>query len=110
MFDLWWNHSVENQANARVFRIGQEKETFSVRVLVKDSVDEKIYELQKAKLQSLDNVFEAFQADKALGKEALFELLDWQIDEDEALGDEGSDDDIIDHGSDSDSDNSYRDD
>lgn len=37
--DLWWNHSVEQQAFGRVFRIGQKKETYLTRLVVKNTVD-----------------------------------------------------------------------
>ncbi|KAK1825689.1 SNF2 family N-terminal domain-containing protein [Podospora conica] len=47
--DLWWNKGLEDQANARVLRIGQEKPTYFVRLLLRDSMDERIIELQEDK-------------------------------------------------------------
>lgn len=36
--DLWWNHAVEQQAFGRIFRIGQKKETFMTRIVVRKYV------------------------------------------------------------------------
>ena len=47
--DLWWNSSVEQQAFCRVFRIGQTEETYITRFVVKNTIDEKLEELQKEK-------------------------------------------------------------
>ncbi|KUI63644.1 DNA repair protein rad5 [Cytospora mali] len=88
MVDLWWNHSVEAQATARVYRMGQQKETYSVRVIVEDSVDNRVYELQEKKLQSLQNAYQEFEADKNLDTETVYELLGWQHSEGETLSDE----------------------
>jgi len=40
--DMWWNSAVEQQAFCRVFRIGQQKETYFIRVMVENSIDERI--------------------------------------------------------------------
>lgn len=37
--DPWWNVAVENQAFARVYRIGQVQETKFLRLVVKNSID-----------------------------------------------------------------------
>ncbi|KAL9102688.1 MAG: hypothetical protein Q9163_002179 [Psora crenata] len=47
--DLWFNSCVEEQAFCRVFRIGQQSETFVTRFLVKDTVDERLEEMQEHK-------------------------------------------------------------
>ncbi|KAI9852139.1 MAG: hypothetical protein M1838_001763 [Thelocarpon superellum] len=53
--DLWWNHSVELQAFGRVFRIGQLKETYFTRVVVKNSVDDRMLKMQNEKIRIIDN-------------------------------------------------------
>lgn len=88
MVDLWWNHSVEAQATARVHRMGQQKETHSVRTIVEGSVDERIYRLQESKLEVIQNAFQEFEANKNLDRETLFQLLGWQTD---ILSDEDTD-------------------
>ncbi len=47
--DPWWNPAVENQAIDRCYRIGQDKKVIAYRMICKDTVEEKIQELQKRK-------------------------------------------------------------
>ncbi|KAF5629815.1 RIS1-like protein [Fusarium sp. NRRL 25303] len=47
--DEWWNKAVEEQAFKRVFRPGQLKETYLVRIMANDTIDERIILLQNAK-------------------------------------------------------------
>lgn len=47
--DPWWNPAVEMQASDRAHRIGQEKPVFIYKLIVKDSVEEKILQLQDRK-------------------------------------------------------------
>jgi SNF2 family DNA or RNA helicase len=56
LFDPWWNPAVENQAIDRAHRIGQKKTVIAYRLLIKESVEEKIRALQKSKSQLADDV------------------------------------------------------
>ena len=49
IYDPWWNPSVENQAIDRIHRIGQDKKVFAYRLIMKDSVEEKILKLKEKK-------------------------------------------------------------
>lgn len=49
-YDLWFNPAVENQATDRAFRIGQNKNVFVYRFITKNSFEEKIDNMIKAKL------------------------------------------------------------
>jgi SNF2 family DNA or RNA helicase len=49
MMDSWFNPSVEEQACDRIFRIGQTKPTFSHKVLIAGSVEERILKMQEKK-------------------------------------------------------------
>ncbi len=49
LFDPWWNPAVEAQAIDRTHRIGQKQTVFAYRLIVKNSVEEKIRQLQKQK-------------------------------------------------------------
>ena len=49
LFDPWWNPAVENQAIDRTHRIGQVNKVIAYRLVVKDSIEEKIRGLQKQK-------------------------------------------------------------
>lgn len=54
-YDLWFNPAVENQATDRAFRIGQKRNVFVYRFITKDSFEEKIDKMIKAK-QELSNL------------------------------------------------------
>ncbi|KAI3993959.1 hypothetical protein MKX01_002972 [Papaver californicum] len=49
LFEPWWNPAVEEQAMDRVHRIGQKEDVKIVRLIVKDSIEERILELQLGK-------------------------------------------------------------
>ncbi len=49
LFDPWWNPAVEAQAIDRTHRIGQKQTVFAYRLIIKDSIEEKIRQLQKKK-------------------------------------------------------------
>ena len=55
-YDPWWNISTENQATDRAYRIGQKKNVQVYKLITKDSIEEKIYELQKKKEKLMDNM------------------------------------------------------
>jgi SNF2 family DNA or RNA helicase len=56
LFDPWWNPAVENQAIDRTHRIGQTNKVIAYRLLIKDSIEEKIRELQKKKRALAEDV------------------------------------------------------
>ncbi|KKW21444.1 MAG: SNF2-related protein [Parcubacteria group bacterium GW2011_GWF2_50_9] len=49
IFDPWWNPAVESQAVDRAHRIGQTSKVIAYKLIVKDTVEEKILELQNKK-------------------------------------------------------------
>ncbi len=51
--DPWWNPQVENQASDRVHRIGQKNAVTILRLIMKDTVEEKVLNLQNEKKGSL---------------------------------------------------------
>lgn len=55
-YDPWWNISTENQATDRAYRIGQKNNVQVYKLITKNSIEEKIYELQKKKEQLVDNM------------------------------------------------------
>ena len=56
LFDPWWNPAVENQAIDRTHRIGQTNKVIAYRLLIKNSIEEKIRELQKQKKALAEDV------------------------------------------------------
>lgn len=53
----WWNPAVENQATDRVHRLGQRKNVTVYRMIMKESVEEKVEILKKRKAQLFNNLF-----------------------------------------------------
>ncbi|MDZ7290340.1 MAG: DEAD/DEAH box helicase [candidate division KSB1 bacterium] len=49
LYDPWWNPAVETQAIDRTHRIGQDKQVFAYKLITRDSVEEKILQLQERK-------------------------------------------------------------
>jgi non-specific serine/threonine protein kinase len=47
--DPWWNPAVEQQAIDRTHRIGQTKNIFAYRMICKDTIEDKIMQLQERK-------------------------------------------------------------
>lgn len=58
IYDPWWNPAVELQAADRTHRIGQTRAVSSVKLVVKDSIEEKILELQERKREIFDSVID----------------------------------------------------
>ena len=55
-YDPWWNPAVEAQATDRTHRIGQDKNIFVYKFITKDSVEEKILQLQDKKKELVENI------------------------------------------------------
>ena len=58
-FDPWWNPAVEEQATDRAYRIGQNKKVHVIKYVMKDSIEEKIYQLQRKKKELSDHVIDS---------------------------------------------------
>ena len=54
LLDPWWNPAVEAQAIDRAHRIGQSRHVFAYRLIARDTVEEKIAELQETKRELAD--------------------------------------------------------
>ncbi len=57
-YDPWWNISTENQATDRAYRIGQKNNVQVYKLITKNSIEEKIYELQQKKSELIDNMLD----------------------------------------------------
>ena len=53
-FDPWWNPAVEAQATDRAHRIGQKRTVYSVKLVTKGTVEEKVVEMQRRKQDIID--------------------------------------------------------
>jgi superfamily II DNA or RNA helicase len=76
-YDPWWNPAVENQATDRAYRIGQDKAVFVYRLIVENSIEQKILELQAKKQRIQNTIYEGEESDESalFRGEELLELL-----------------------------------
>ncbi|HET6249977.1 MAG TPA: SNF2-related protein [Tepidisphaeraceae bacterium] len=76
LLDPWWNPAVEAQAIDRAHRIGQSRQVFAYRLIAKDTVEEKVLQLQSSKRELADAIINAENSVIGkLGKEDLELLL-----------------------------------
>lgn len=59
LLDPWWNPAVEMQAADRVHRIGQNRPVFIYKYIIRETVEEKIVELQARKKNLVDQLISA---------------------------------------------------
>jgi superfamily II DNA or RNA helicase len=59
ILDPWWNPAVEAQAIDRAHRIGQDRHVFAYRLIARDTVEEKIIELQQTKRDLAEAIISA---------------------------------------------------
>lgn len=75
-YDPWWNLSTENQATDRAYRIGQKKNVQVYKLITKNSIEEKIYELQQKKAELVENMLSTKTAFiNKLSKEEIMHLF-----------------------------------
>ena len=76
-YDPWWNVSAENQATDRAYRIGQKNNVQVYKLITKNSIEEKIYELQNKKSVLVDNVLDTNTSFiNKLSKEEIMKLFE----------------------------------
>ena len=77
LLDPWWNPAVEAQAIDRAHRVGQTRQVFAYRLICKDTVEEKILDLQKQKRELADAILAAEEGSvlESLTAEDLEKLL-----------------------------------
>ncbi|MCI0470321.1 MAG: DEAD/DEAH box helicase [Candidatus Aminicenantes bacterium] len=76
IFDPWWNPAVEAQAIDRSHRIGQTRKVFAYKMVLADSIEEKILQLQEHKRILVDEVIAADNTSfKDLGKGDILDLF-----------------------------------
>ncbi len=76
LLDPWWNPAVEAQAVDRAHRIGQTRAVFAYRLIAKDTVEEKVVQLQQQKKALADAIIRADESlIRSLTREDLELLL-----------------------------------
>ena len=76
-YDPWWNVAAQNQATDRAHRIGQKKKVNVYKMIVKNSIEEKIQQLQEVKKDLADSIVGAADGVNLaqLSQEELLSLL-----------------------------------
>lgn len=78
-FDPWWNPSIENQATDRAHRIGQKSDVNVLKLIAKNTIEEKILKLQEEKSNLINSIITNDLNDnniiKKLNKDELINLL-----------------------------------
>jgi SNF2 family DNA or RNA helicase len=76
-YDPWWNLAAQNQATDRAHRIGQSAHVQVYKLIAKDTIEEKILELQEKKWSLMDAVSGSAEGSILdMTKEELLKLLD----------------------------------
>lgn len=57
LFEPWWNPATEEQAMDRVHRIGQRKDVKIIRIIARNTIEERVLELQEKKKELAKGAF-----------------------------------------------------
>jgi len=74
LMDPWWNPAAEEQAIDRVHRIGQQKQVYVTKFVMRNSIEERIVDLQQKKKYLAQGALGNVKADEFLGQMKLEEL------------------------------------
>jgi SNF2 family DNA or RNA helicase len=69
-FDPWWNPAVEDQATDRAHRIGQQKTVYSIKLITRNTVEEKVLALQNKKRSIINATVES--------EDAMIDRMSWE--------------------------------
>jgi SNF2 family DNA or RNA helicase len=76
LVDPWWNPAAESQAIDRCYRIGQKNNVMAYRMICKDTLEEKILNMQAQKRQLADELVSSTDGVlKSLSAEDVLELF-----------------------------------
>ncbi len=76
-YDPWWNLSAENQATDRTYRIGQKKNVQVYKLITKNSIEEKIYNMQERKAKLADDMLSTNETFiSRLSKDEIMDLFE----------------------------------
>ena len=73
--DPWWNPAVEDQASGRAHRIGQNRPVTVYRLVVEDSIEERILELHKHKRDLATDLLDGGEVSARLSEDELLALI-----------------------------------
>lgn len=74
-FDPWWNSSVEDQATARAYRLGQKKNVNVFKMVAKGTIEEKINTIKEGKEELIREILDQNEELSVLSKKEILKLL-----------------------------------
>lgn len=75
-YDPWWNAAAQDQATDRAYRLGQKSKVNVIRMVTKDTVEEKILELQEKKRELVSQVLSDGRfTEQVISKKDLLDIL-----------------------------------
>ena len=75
--DPWWNSSAELQATDRAYRIGQTKNVSVIKLICKDTIEEKVIRLQELKKELAESIVSSDSSKQVkLTTQDILELLE----------------------------------
>ena len=74
--DSWWNPAVEDQASDRAYRMGQTRPVTIYRLIIKNSIEEKIVRLHGQKRELSDGLLAGTDTGLQLSVDDLMELVE----------------------------------
>ncbi len=74
-FDPWWNPAVEAQATDRAHRIGQKSVVTAIKLIARDTVEERVLKMQQKKRELLEGTLDAEAALEKMSTDDLDELI-----------------------------------
>ena len=75
IYDPWWNPAVEKQAEDRIYRICQKNKVTVFRLIVADTIEEKVQILQETKKKLFDELIEGHDIPRNITMEDIRSLL-----------------------------------
>ena len=75
IYDPWWNPAIEKQAEDRLYRIGQKKKVIIYRLIMSNSIEEKIQELKLMKKDIANQILENEDSVTEINMEILRGLI-----------------------------------
>lgn len=69
-YDPWWNPAVEDQATDRAHRIGQHRSVYNVKLITRETVEEKVLAMQQKKKSVINATLAS--------DEQVLEKMDWE--------------------------------
>ncbi|MEO1972637.1 MAG: C-terminal helicase domain-containing protein, partial [Pirellulaceae bacterium] len=79
LFDRWWNPAVEDQAINRAHRIGAAGPVTVTRMLMLDTIEERIHDVLEEKRELFATIFSDSHTPKGLSQDDIFGLFNLKM-------------------------------